>query len=56
MTEVTHITTSAMTRVMMLAGTDMVVVNALAWKLADKYCVSRVTGSLAALWLGNKIA
>ena len=51
MTEVTHISPSAMTWVMMLAGTGMVVGNALAGKLADKYGVSLITGSLSASML-----
>lgn len=48
MTEVTGISTSSMTWVMMLVGAGMVFGNAMAGKLADKYRTSVVTGTLAA--------
>lgn len=48
MTEVTGISTSSMTWVMMLVGGGMVFGNAMAGKLADKYRTSVVTGTLAA--------
>ena len=48
MTEVTGISASSMTWVMMLVGAGMVFGNAMAGKLADKYRTSVVTGALAA--------
>lgn len=48
MTKVTHFTSGNMTWIMMLAGTGMVTGNAIAGKLADRYGVARVCGSLAA--------
>ena len=51
MTQVTHFPADVMIWVMMLAGTGMVVGNAIAGKLADKYGVSLVTGILAASML-----
>lgn len=48
MTEVTGISASSMTWVMMLVGAGMVFGNAMAGKLADKYRTSVVTGTLAA--------
>lgn len=47
MTEVTGISASSMTWVMMLVGAGMVFGNAMAGKLADKYRTSVVTGALA---------
>ncbi|MDE7474087.1 MAG: MFS transporter [Duncaniella sp.] len=48
MTNVTGFTTSGMTWIMMLAGVGMVTGNAIAGKLADRYGVARVCGTLAA--------
>ena len=48
MTRVTHFSLSDMTWIMMVAGLGMVVGNAVSGKLADKFGVSRVTGTLAA--------
>lgn len=51
MTKVTGFTGSAMTWVMMLAGIGMVTGNAIAGKLADRFGVARVCGTLAASML-----
>ena len=51
MTEVTRFSASSMTWVMMLAGTGMVIGNAISGKMADKYGVLLVTGCLAASML-----
>lgn len=48
MTEVTHFSTADMTWIMMLAGAGMVIGNAVAGKLADRYQASLVTGCIAA--------
>lgn len=48
MTDVTGFSTSQMTWIMMLAGTGMVVGNALAGKLSDRYQAALVTGIIAA--------
>lgn len=47
MTQVTRFTTADMTWIMMIAGLGMVVGNAVAGKLADRYQASLVTGSIA---------
>lgn len=47
MTEVTHFSTADMTWIMMLAGAGMVIGNAVAGKLADRYQASLVTGCIA---------
>ncbi|MDE5672404.1 MAG: MFS transporter [Duncaniella sp.] len=51
MTKVTGFTGSDMTWVMMLAGIGMVTGNAIAGKLADRFGVARVCGTLAASML-----
>ena len=51
MTEVAGFTVSDMTWIMMLAGIGMVTGNAVSGKLADRYGVSRVCGTLAASML-----
>lgn len=48
MTDVAHFSNSDMTWIMMLAGAGMVAGNALAGKMADRYSVSVVCGTLAA--------
>jgi len=48
MTEVTHFSTADMTWIMILAGAGMVIGNAVAGKLADRYQASLVTGCIAA--------
>lgn len=48
MTEVTHFSTADMTWIMMLAGAGMVIGNAVAGKLSDRYKASVVTGCIAA--------
>ncbi len=48
MTEVTHFPTSDMTWIMMLAGSGMVVGNAIAGRLSDRYPAPLVTGCIAA--------
>lgn len=51
MTEVTRFSTADMTWIMMIAGLGMVVGNAVAGKLADRYQASLVTGCIAATLL-----
>lgn len=51
MTQVTRFTTADMTWIMMIAGLGMVVGNAVAGKLADRYQASLVTGCIAATLL-----
>lgn len=49
MTQVAGFSSAAMTWVMVIAGAGMVAGNAIAGKLADRYKVSVVTGSIAAM-------